>query len=380
MRNSRLGFSAATVRLDRWMLFVSLPLTQDGLEGKRAANRRVANAQDQINKDLVRLAQEITIKADKPIKPARVLLLPGRTREGHIADYLSEHPSEMACMIRAFISVGTVPDDRPSTISGLSHLVQIEIEPNQQRRGWYAGGSVAQAVVRASEEDWPLVVEDVLLDVCMSRCYPNPPLNLAIASHDLSTRKVAHVAALGKPSFYGRLHEEPRYVSLASFSRGGSVAFDAEAYVALWASMLADKADASRVFQREELAQPAPIKFIVPGQKIRDSIPAKEQSAEIVQSVVADILQQHKKGNQISRRKLASLIRVLKPGSYFLMRAEKKPRRKLAAIQLSYFLGKGRWKTGRLAVFEARDLQRYWPYQPYISIYRFEVPEPDAVK
>jgi hypothetical protein len=169
-------------------------------------------------------------------------------------------------------------------------------------------------------------------------------------------------------------------MSLASFSRGGSVAFDAEAYVGLWASLLADKTDASRVFQRERLVQPAPIKFIVPGQKVRDSIPAKEQSAQAIQSVVADILQHHKKGNQISRQKLESLIRGLKPGSYFLMRAEKKPRRKLAAIQLSYFLGKGRWKTGRLAVFEARDLQRYWPYQPYISIYRFEVTEPDAFK
>ena len=377
MKPSRLGFSEAAFPLDRWCLFISFPQPQRAAEERKLANRRVAAAEDRINKDLAKIAQEIAVNADRPIRPARVLLLLGRAMEGHVADYLSQHPTEKASMVRAFVCLGRIPDERAIALSGLSHLVQVEIDPRRDRCGWYPGGAVAQAVVRAAEEEWPLVVEDVLLDISMSRCMPGPKMVSDIDGQQFSKRKVRHAIALSKASYYGHVYGEPQYISLASFARNGS-AFNSAGYVQLWKAMLGSDEPATSTSGRPQVGPPA--KILVPGQRHPAPLNERELSREIIRSVVDNILLGHTKRGQMSRKRLTTLVSKLTPGAYFLLRADRKPRRKLAVLQLSYFFGRGLWKTGKLAVFEDRDLERYWPYQPYVSIYRFEVPKPNAAK
>jgi hypothetical protein len=259
LKPSRLGFSEAAVPLDRWCLFITFPQRQSTAEERRLANRRVAAAEDRINKDLARIAQEIAVNADRPIKPIRALLLLGRAMDGDLADYLSQHPNEKACMVRAFVSLERIPDERAIALRGLSHLVQVEIEPRINRRGWCPGGAIAHAVVRTTEEEWPLVVEDVLLDVSMSRCMPGPEIPSDIEGREFSKRKVRHAVALGKASYYGPIHGEPEYISLASFSRNGS-AFDSAGYVKLWKTMLGAEEPANESTPgRRQLGPPAKI-------------------------------------------------------------------------------------------------------------------------
>jgi hypothetical protein len=378
LKPSKLGFSEASAAFDRWCLFITFPQRQNTIEEKRLANRRIAAAEDRINKDLARIAQDIALNADRPIKPVRVLLLLGKGADGHVADYMSQHPNEKACMVRAFVSLEPVPDERAIALSGLSHLVQVEIEPRANRRGWHPGGAIAQAVVHTTEEEWPLVVEDVLLDVSMARCMPGPVIASDIEGQEFSKRKVQYAESLGKPTYYGPIHRTPQYISLASFARSGT-AFDCYGYVKHWQAMVSsERPPTTSTSARPSVGPPA--KIFVPGQRVELPLDHVTLPRETIRGVVDNILAFHTKRGQLSRSRLTKLVAQLKPGAYFLLRAERKPRRKLAALQLSYFFGRGIWKTGRLAVFEGRDLKRYWPYQPYVSIYRFEVPKPNAAK
>jgi hypothetical protein len=361
-----------TLSIDRWAIYVDIPW-KDQTPWQRRASNRLPRAFETINQNVVKLALKLSTEAERSISPARIF---GRSRERNdndgLADYVVRVGGSDAGMVRVFVSPLDIYDKNSSQHPrGLSHLLKIDVLSSAaagQRsshseltvEGWYAGGKLADALLRTSCDKWPLAIEDVLLDICMFHCFLDGRQRQAIQGATLSAHKVSYVRTLGVSTYYGPILEYPRYIPLASICRG-RLGFDVTQYIQHWPTLLTFPIATSvpRI-----PPSPAPVGTVGPA-----------HPPDRTTIIVNGILQRHTKGPQISARSLRRLLDQLDSGVYYLLRAEKRPKSRKERLRLAWLFNSASWKTGRLKVVKAVDRSRYMRLHPYISVLRFEVPD-----
>lgn len=88
---------------------------------------------------------------------------------------------------------------------------------------------------------------------------------------------------------------------------------------------------------------------------------------------VSLIFRNHPQIGQLSLGRLKSLTKNLSPGKYYLIRATKKPRRKVIQNEVLSQLGRKHWKTGYIKICTVEQFYNYKRYEKYLSIFPFTI-------
>jgi hypothetical protein len=368
--------SQSTKLLDRYALHISVPWEKQTLQQRKAA-KKIPEIFQTLNQRVADLITQVSSSAETKLSSVRLMGRPRDQINGDLGSHIVTWGEGEASSVRAVVSPFDLEDAKVAAGVTASHIVRIEI--CRDKFGWYSGGATAHAVVRTTEAQWPQVIEDILLDISMFHSFPDrhqaKDVARSVASGTFDFSKSSFVASLKKDSCYGPIVSMPRYLAISSFCRYGAQLETGE-YVHRWTSFLLSLKNAEPGQVRAEGGETglAASSLKTTSQEAIANIEAKALTYDDWMGVVEDILRRHRKGPQISAKKLRRLIVGLPRGSYLLLRTERKPRRTIAVTQLSFLFGPGLWKTGKMKVVKTGNLRQYKAFNPYISILRFEVP------
>jgi hypothetical protein len=378
-RNRKFTLAERAKSENRYALHIDIPWSQQTSQQRKIADK-LPSIFEGINRRVADLTIQLSIPAEKTLTTIRLFDRPGDFFDGDLAEHLVKWGDTHASDVRAIVSGFDIEDNRKLDNVEPSHLVQVVIA--NDRLGWHEGGSMAHSIVRTTEKLWPTLIEDIFLDICMFQSFPDRKQKQTIErekkNHLFAQKKVDYVKSLNRDSTYGPIIGNPRYLAISSFYRYGQQ-LDIEPYVQSWTTFLTSLDSRPEVKSRGAAAS-IHNSLIIRSLTSADELVATGQIAgesanELSKSkIVTDIVQRHLKGPQINARKLGKLIEGLPKGSYFLIRTETKPRLQKAEISLSSLFGPGIWKTGKMRIMPIGDLPKYKAYDPYISIFRFEVP------
>lgn len=231
----------------------------------------------------------------------------------------------------------------------ISHLVCFSNDSSP--KGWNASGKVASAHVNTSPEKIGLLIVDIMLDIAMF--YAIPLIYSSFGKtlddrHRFSKIKADFARRRGLSSYYGPINESLTYFSLASAVRTGEEFSSSQCkdYLKLWDQLFSECA--------------------------LDRLEALKVG---IDDIVNQIVSGHRRGGQISPQKLKKHLEGLHPGRYILVMATSRPKKKVALTRVLHIFGREKWRTNSWKIFpysKATELHRYFPY---ISLYRFDIPQ-----
>jgi hypothetical protein len=246
---------------------------------------------------------------------------------------------------RMHLSISVLRDPTSALLASfeISHLVAAAEDGLET--GWHFSQGAASATAAIPTEKWSLLVHDVLLDIAIfhsrrglvRRFGPS-----ASRARQFSRMKAAFIVnAAGSDTFYGRIHGNAinaNYLPMAAICRTPD-GLDLRRLHELW----------------NELDRSANVKGTL--------------------TLALDyIMAFHPRAGQLSRKRLISVIPTA-PGSYILVRGEKRPKNPPLSVTIPSIMGTDRrsWHAGRLRVVNPMQGAQLRQYFPYLSLFPFEV-------
>lgn len=231
-----------------------------------------------------------------------------------------------------------------------SHALQASLGNNGTRENWVeAEEGFSAKVFIDTKEKLINLVEDIVLDIQMFYFYGYEIDYCDIVSRkEFSKEKVEYLSQKELYSYLGRI-EDAEYVSFASFCRTQDEKIDFKQYKELW--------EGFSVFLKQH----------------KDHIIEQNSNKVIIsESNINQIIKLHKKGGQLSIRKIEKYLENMPEGKYLLIRTEKKPKKNAQRISIESRFGMKKWKTGKIKIVPIKNRFTYQKMIPYVSIFEFE--------
>jgi hypothetical protein len=226
-----------------------------------------------------------------------------------------------------------------------SHLVEISFSKKPTENGWFSAKSPACAHAICSLNEVYALMIDIALDISVFHSLP-----LLKDSYDTNARR--QILSCEKVQFardrqlnashLGIRDTKVGFITFASFARRSSDPLDVDfrRYFEFWEEFIKDR-------------------VLVEYKHIID--------------VVRYICTVHKKGGQLSQRRLYSLIEGLEDGLYVLIRSSKKPGTEKKKQTLLAMLEKTKWRSGHIKIVSYKDVNPFLRYWPHVECFTFPV-------
>lgn len=222
-------------------------------------------------------------------------------------------------------------------ISRCSHVISIEIADSEIKAD---NGNYSMRLVTNSRNVIIQIIEDVLLDIFVFN----------VAGLEDKYKKLSQKRAFSKlkvdfckghqiVSNVDQYVDYKNYCSFASFCRAEDGSLDIVGYVKMWDDFI---------------------------NELEKEIPHIDNK-----DVVKEILKQHKKGGQISERRLLAMLSEKPHGRYVLVRVDKKPTTYQAQRLKSLFPGVV--KIGKFKIIKQYKRYSYLKFHDCISLYSFDL-------
>lgn len=230
----------------------------------------------------------------------------------------------------------------------ISHLVEIAFN---ETLGWHKPKNICNVKIQVNNiKDIINVIEDVILDICISNTYLDQPEHDDINfKQKLSKHKVDYAREKNYSSCYGPLNGDFTYFSFASIFREKE-GFNFEQYLKTW------------------------LEFI----RVKLNIEVESESRyteNLLSSRVYNQLKKHKDFGELPIKRILSNCEKLNKGDYVLIRTTKRPKRNSLRIVLLNLFKSKKWRRGLVEIYTFQDSNRLdlRRYAEWITLFKFEI-------